>query len=199
MNGIVKCGEKMIPIALYSIEDDYERNFMINLYNKYYQISKNKAYSILHDYDEAEESVQDAFVKLIENLPRIIKLEPAKLSVYVIITVRNVAIDHYRKKRNENNKEYLFGDDEILEKTADDKPLPEDLYLKKEELEELSDALKKLPEKSRMILEAKYILRQTDKEIGEMIGVSEKSVRMYLTRARRQAYELMKGGVAHER
>lgn len=189
----------MIPIALYSIEDDYERNFMINLYNKYYQISKNKAYSILHDYDEAEESVQDAFVKLIENLPRIIKLEPAKLSVYVIITVKNVAIDHYRKKRNVCDKEYSFRDDEILEKTADDKPLPEDLYLKKEELEELSNALKKLPEKSKIILEAKYILGQTDREIGEMIGVSEKSVRMYLTRARRQAYELMKGGVAHER
>ena len=97
--------------------------------------------------------------------------------MYVIITVKNVAIDHYRKKRSELDKEYSFGDEETLERTADENPLPEDLYLKKEELEELSNVLKKLPEKSRMILEARYILGQTDKEIGEMIGVSEKSVR----------------------
>lgn len=187
----------MIPIALYSIEDDYERDFMINLYNKYYQISRNKAFTILRNCDDAEECVQDAFVKLIEKLPRIINLEPEKLSVYVTVTVKNVAIDYYRKKRNENDKEFLFGDEEILEKMPDDKPLPDDLYLRKEELEELSNVLKKLPEKSRMILEAKYILGQNDKEIGETLGISEKSVRMYLTRARRKAYEIMKGGVAH--
>ena len=188
----------MIPVAISVIENDYEREFMRNLYDKFYKIAEMRAYAILHSHEDAEEAVQDAFVKLIDKLPKIIELDSEKLAAYVVITVKNTAIDHFRKRNFEVGRKFSFDEDNIVESLVDTKPLPEDIYLKQEEMEELSVALKLLPEKYKMILEAKYVLGQSDREIGEMLGVSEKSVRMYLTRARRQAYELLKGGVVHE-
>lgn len=187
----------MIPVAIASIENDYEREFMRNLYDKFYRVAEARAYAILHSHEDAEEAVQDSFVKLIDKIPKIIKLSNEKLAAYVVITVKNTAIDSFRKRNNEVNRKFSFDEDEAVENLADTKPLPEELYLKQEELEELSIILNLLLEKYKIILEAKYVLEQSDKEIGEMLGVSEKSVRMYLTRARRQAYELLKGGVVH--
>lgn len=66
--------EDMVAFAISAIENDYEREFMIKLYNKYYSVSKNRAFAILHDFDAVEEVVQDAFVKLIEHLPTIMTL-----------------------------------------------------------------------------------------------------------------------------
>ena len=187
----------MIPVTISTIQSDYERDFMIDLYNKFYKISESKAYAILHCHEDSEEVVQDAFVKLIDNLPKIIKLDPEKLAAYVIITVKNTAIDHFRKRNVEISRKFSFEEDNVVESLVDTKPLPEDIYLKQEAIEELSVVLNLLPEKYKIILEAKYVLGQSDNEISKILGISEKSVRMYLTRARRQAYDLLKGGIVH--
>ena len=187
----------MVAFAISAIENDYEREFMIKLYNKYYSVSKNRAFAILHDFDAVEEVVQDAFVKLIEHLPTIMTLEENAVPAYVIATVKNTTIDYFRKRNTENASMYSFDEGICAGTLADTSPLPEDLYLQQEKIDELSSVLNKLPEKYRILLEAKYILGQSDKEIGKTLGISENSVRMYLTRARRKAYELMKGGIPY--
>ena len=101
----------MIPVTISTIQSDYERDFMIDLYNKFYKISESKAYAILHCHEDSEEVVQDAFVKLIDNLPKIIKFDPEKLAAYVIITVKNTAIDHFRKRNVEISRKFSFEED----------------------------------------------------------------------------------------
>ena len=55
----------------------------------------------------------------------------------------------------------------------------------------LAQVWDKLDERSRYLLEARYILEKTDAEIAEDLGIQPKSVRMALTRARKTAKELM--------
>lgn len=45
------------------------------------------------------------------------------------------------------NRKFSFDEDEVVENLVDTKPLPEELYLRQEELEELSVVLNLLPEK----------------------------------------------------
>ena len=71
--------------------------------------------------------------------------------------------------------------------------LPEDLYIRKEELAELAETINKLSEKDRILLESKYILMLSDKEIAEELNIAPSSVRSCLTRARRRAYAILKG------
>lgn len=59
------------------------------------------------------------------------------------------------------------------------------------ELESLSDAVLRLPDREKDILYFKYILEKTDAEIAEDLSIRPDSVREYLTRARRAAKRLM--------
>jgi len=63
-----------------------------------------------------------------------------------------------------------------------------------DEIEHLQNALSKLPERDRWLLECKYILEMRDDEIAEQIDVKPASVREYLTRARRKALAVLKEG-----
>ena len=65
----------------------------------------------------------------------------------------------------------------------------------KEELKELGNAILKLTEQQKDVLYFKYILEMNDAEIAEILVIAPDSVRQYLTRARREAKELMEKGM----
>lgn len=89
--------------------------------------------------------------------------------------------------------------EEDLSKWADDRfALPEDLYEKQEELEALAHVISKLPERDKALLESKYILQLSDKEIAKELDLAPQSVRSFLTRARRKAYAILKGEIEDE-
>lgn len=55
----------------------------------------------------------------------------------------------------------------------------------------MTDIWAKLDERSRFVLESRYILEKTDAEIAQTLKVNPNSVRMILTRARKKAFSLM--------
>ncbi len=147
---------------------------------------------------KTKNEIQDAYEDLVFRISSIMSFNRNVLFVYVLTTVKNTAIDRLRKRNRELNC-YLAFDDIVDQKLLiDTKPLPEDLYLHSESLEELAKALESLPEKYKILLESKYILKESDEEIALLLGISEHSVRTYLTRARRQAFNLMEEGFFDE-
>ncbi len=181
-------------IAMISaVEDDFQREFMADVYEEYYGAMLAKAKTLISSEEEAEELVQEVFIKLIERAEVVAAVERSKLPAYLMSAVKYSAYNYYRKKKTESKyMTFVDGEEEDTELLRDEKALPEELFIKKEAVEELAAALEKIPEKYRNILEYKYILGLSDKEIGEKFGVSEKSVRSCLTRARRKAYSVMK-------
>lgn len=61
------------------------------------------------------------------------------------------------------------------------------------EIEQVSDAIRQLPDNYRLALEAKYLLNMNDEEISRILGIRKGSVRQYLTRARRMVYAICRG------
>ena len=181
-----------------TIEDESARELITELYIKYYNTVRAKAFAFVHDDFEAEEIVQEAFVRLIEHSDLLLTLNKASLPVYVMTTVKNTAIKHWNKNK-ENAENSDFDSEESLLRWADDKfALPEELYVQKEQLSALARAIPQLSEKDRYLLESKYILQLSDKEIAQGLNIGSESVRTCLMRARRRAYAIMKGEMHDE-
>lgn len=180
----------MIPIIILAMEDDSDRNFMINLYTNHYKIMKYQAYKIVKDEKVAEDMVQTACVKLIEHIVTIRKLGENSLAAYTVTTVKRISINHmnqrYTKDRNKTN----LLDDEFLKNVVDKDTNLENEVLRKISAEELSIQLQKLPQMYYDILKYKFFLELENTEIAELMGVKESSVRVYLKRAKEKAYEI---------
>lgn len=182
----------MITLIISAIEDDYEREFILKIYNEYYSEMKRRAYRFLRNNEEAEELVQDAFVKLIEHVDVVMTVGDDKLPGYVMSTIKNLAFNKIKKNQRKGNYEFSRDDAELSKWLKDNQALPEDLYQKEEELFLLHKKLSELSERDNLLLEAKYILQLKDEEISKQFGISQQSVRTYIMRARRKAYALLK-------
>lgn len=180
----------MISMLIAGMENDFERVFMENVYKKFYDEMKCKAFSIVGNEHDAEEIVQESFVRLIRKVDTLMRIDSNKLPAYLIITVRNTAINFAKHKSYEDG--YVLHSDEkdAAEWLPDEENIPELLYLKKEELETLVKALPLLPERDLKLLEAKYVLGLPSEEIAKQFRIAPSSIRTYIMRARKKAQAL---------
>ena len=181
----------MLFLALSTIENDDDKVFMLNLYEDYYALARSKIYQVMHGGDEVDDLVEDTFVKLLGKIPLLRTFDCCRIASYVVYTARSVAINFIRR-RDIQRKYGYYGEQEDMadELGGTEEPL-EDSYLRKEEIEALSDAVLKLPERQKDLLYFKYMLGLSDAEIAEELSIRPGSVREYLTRARRAARKLM--------
>ncbi len=184
----------LITIMISAIENDYQREFMSQIYIKFYSIMLAKAKSIVPSAEDAEELVQDVFADLIKRVESVMAVDSKKLPAYLLSAVKYHAynFNRHQKVRNTHSAEDYAEED--MELIADKNALPEDIVLQKEAVAELKNALEKIPAKYKDILEFKYVLGLSDSEIGERFGLSESGVRSLIFRARRKAYSVMKEG-----
>ena len=181
----------MIPMIILTIENDGDRDLMISMYKELHTLMKVTAYAVVKNDIIAEDMVQDALVKLIEKIDTIRELDPQKRISYAVSTVKNLSINHYNKHIGKKRHSFYGLMDDVSDTIADLAYTPDTAFYKKEEYRALGEAIEKLDEKDRDILYLKYNLEISDKEIGEIMGVSKNSVRTYLTRARRKAKILL--------
>lgn len=175
-----------------AIENDFEREFILGIYKEYSRQMYESAYFIVHREDEAEEIVQEAFVKLIENVQRVMKLNAEIVPVYSITTAKHIAMNHLRTRSREDSHFKTVHIEDLDDFVEDSFAIPEDVYIHKEELRALARVFPNLPQDDKTVLEDKYILAMSDAEIAEELNIASSSVRCYLTRARRKAFALMK-------
>ena len=181
----------MISVILAAIEDDDDKTYMLNLYQDYYALVRSTVYNVMRCENDIDDLAEDTFVKLIEKTPLLRTFDCCKTVAYVVYTAKSVAIN-FIKHRDVQQKHTFYGEDADI---SDELTIPEESleesYFRREELEALSDAVLRLPDREKDILYFKYILEKTDSEIAEDLSISPGSVREYLTRARRAAKKLM--------
>lgn len=180
----------MISMIIAGMEDDFKRRFMENIYKKFYSEMKYKALNIVNNENDAEEIVQEAFIRLIGKVDTLMRIENNKLPAYLIVTVKNVSINFLKHKSYENGFLIYSDEKDTSEWLPDEENLPELLYLRQEEIETLARALPLLPERDLKLLEARYILNIPSEEIAKQFGIAPGSIRTYIMRAKRKAYSL---------
>ena len=96
----------MLAIIM-AIEDEKDRLFVEMIFNKY---SKNMyliAANILNNHDDAEDCVQDTFVKIIDKLDcfKNVQQEDSLIKL-IVIACRNTAFDKYEKNKRRANLQF---------------------------------------------------------------------------------------------
>ena len=182
----------MLPIFIASIPDDYEREFVTGLYTRFYSPMFTKAFAMVSDREIAEEIVQETFLRIVKSAPRIMRIVPQKQPYFLMVILRNTAVDFQRELvRQGRHFAFSLDDDAVTTNIADFSPLPEEIYLRKELFEEVAEEVQKLSERDRLLLEARYLLDKTDEEIASQFHLTTDSVRAAISRARRRAYKLL--------
>lgn len=145
----------------------------------YHQKLYRIAYRIVQDTANAEDIVQETFIKLWNKKDELEQIENTE--GFAIIIVRNTCLDYLRKAKNDYHTSY-------------DTEIPESSSLSKQ-LEIQDDAayvkvlINKLPDQQRQVIMMKHWDGYTDEEIENITGISPGNIRVILSRARKTIRE----------
>jgi RNA polymerase sigma-70 factor, ECF subfamily len=132
------------------------------------------AFHYLSDRAEAEDIVQEAFLRLLKSAPRY--RPTAKFRTYFTRIVVNLCLDFRSKKR------LVYG--EALPENADTENNPDLILLKQEAASGIRQALAGLPPAQRIALILRHLENLTYSEIAEAMSISAKAVDSLLQRGR---------------
>jgi RNA polymerase sigma-70 factor (ECF subfamily) len=143
--------------------------FKIPLYNYIYRLVYNR-----HD---AEDILQEVFLKIFKNIKRIDFLQNYKSFIYKV--ARNSSLDFLQKRK----KEY-----ELHEKTIETEDVS---YERLETKDRIEKALQGISEEEREIIILKYIQGLKISDISEILKISESTIKVRIFRIIRKMRKYM--------
>ena len=163
---------------------------MEELYRQYRSPMFRVALAVLRDEDLAEDVVQQAFLKIFQNFEKIDWDDCNKTKSFIVILVRNTAIDFYRRRKKE--KVISFED---LERPLPDWNAPVDeQIISSLEGQEAARLLGELEEKTRSLLILRYYHGYRNKEIAQLLGMTQAQVALGLHRGRERLRKKLERG-----
>ena len=163
------------------------------------------AYHYLRDAAEADEAVQDAFVKAYQHLGSF--REELPFDVWFTRILINGCLD--RIKARTRRERWLLpmsgkpgsrtaapaeggaSERELTERVAASGLSPEQALLGRERRREIAAALSKLPERQRSVFVLSHVEGRTSREVSALTGLNESTVRVHLFRAIRKLRTLL--------
>ena len=147
------------------------------------------AYNILYSHEDAEECVNDAFLKVWDMIP---PNKPEMLSTFIGKITRNLAINRYRQtlaeKRGSGEAAVAF--EELSAVISDSTDVANDAE-RRELLGEINKFLGRLPEKKRNIFVCRYWYCDSVRDIAAEFSISESNVSVILNRTRQKLREYL--------
>ncbi|MGN7439200.1 MAG: sigma-70 family RNA polymerase sigma factor [Alcanivorax sp.] len=135
------------------------------------------AYRMYPYQDEAEDIVQEAFLKLWRKPDMWKTGKGAKFTTWFYRVVTNLAIDYARKKKDSKGSD-------VLDRITDNTPDQQDTMEGDEQQKLLEDAIQELPERQKMALNLCFYEELSNKEAAEIMDIGVKALESLLMRAK---------------
>lgn len=164
-------------VYLQAIGDPQEKDRFVLLYETYRDMMFRVANRILHNDQDAEDAVHDAFVVLAEQMQKFSFLERHKTKALLVTIVENKAIDRYRQKARR-------AEAPLTEEIHGVQPPPE------AEASALAQCVLRLPGRYREFLRLKYQLGYSTREIAALMELSWPAARKLEQRTKEKLREL---------
>jgi RNA polymerase sigma-70 factor (ECF subfamily) len=149
------------------------------------------AYQYLRDAHDADEAVQDAFVKVFTHITSY--REELPFEVWFTRILVNACLD-LRKSRSRRLRWAVPmsspNDIAPAEPAAPD-PSPEQRLVSRERANEITAAVDSLPDRQRTVFTLCHLAEQTTAEVSQALGLSEATVRVHLFRAIRKLRRIL--------
>ena len=150
--------------------------------NAFYEHFKKRVWAVCRRYTrttaEAEDVLQEVFIKLFKQLDRVQK--PESLGGWVRQVTVSVAVDYYRANVKQYEQTNLEEHINYIDQNQAEKPIVLD-YISHQEMLYL---LQSLPEGYRMVLNLYIIDGYSHTEIAQMLDITENTSRSQLSRAK---------------
>lgn len=160
-----------------------KRKFQKKLFEKYYGKMMAICYRYAKDSDEAQDMVQNGFIKVFKKLD-VYNFE-GSLEGWIRRIMVNTAIDQIRKnKRNP----FLMEDEDRVQNVEEDIPFSteEDEFYSKLKAKTAIKAISELSPAYRMVFNMYVIEGFTHKEIADYLGISEGTSKSNLAKAKQK-------------
>lgn len=175
----------MLILCLTLIDDEEETLKFEEIYNKYRLQMIYTAQKILGNYHDAENAVQDTFIKIARNMKKISKLNSNEVFSYVIKAVQNTSINLLESKERHKTIDI----DDCYE--LDDRTALTDLCVL-ENYEIIVKCIGKMDIIYRDVFYLYYIDDVPLKEIAQKLDRNQATVRKQISRAREVFIKNMK-------
>lgn len=144
------------------------------------------AMQVVHSPEEARDLYQEAFLKVYRSLHRF-RLD-ARFSTWLYRVVMNVCLDHLRRQKVRKEVQTPDGQDgetEYFQTVPDERPTldPERVAHSREIGGRIAQALALLNPRERLVFEMRHYQGLKLRDIGEMCGTSEQTIKNCLFRA----------------
>ncbi len=177
----------MLCFYLSLVESEDDQSKLSKIYYEYNRLMMYIALGVLKNETLAQDAVNDALIRIINNLHKIKDNEiySHKTKSFIVKIVRNTSIDALNEEKKQTGVDF----DEISETTiiSQNKSNVDDLM----NVNAVFEALGLLPEIYREILELKIYRDFTDKEIAKFLDISNAAVRKRLQRARESLIQIL--------
>jgi RNA polymerase sigma-70 factor (ECF subfamily) len=152
------------------------------------------AYHYMRDSAEADEAVQDAFVKAYSHLSSF--REELPFEVWFTRILINGCLDRIKSRTRRERWIVAMpdgpgGERDFADRAAGRGPSPEDQLLARERRQAVSRALSRLPERQRSVFILSHYEGCTSREVSALTGLNESTVRVHLFRAIRRLRALL--------
>ena len=175
----------MLAFYMSFIDDDDDKKKFEMLYNLYGKRMAKVAFSVLKNKEDAEDAVQDTFVKIARNMRSIGDPDSGETLSYVLKATKNTAIN-LSQKNTTRNKHIQFED---VENMTDEQFL--DKLRIQERYEETVEAISSLDDTYNDVLFYHFVSGMKIKEIADLLGRKSSTVHQQIVRGKRKLLEIL--------
>lgn len=179
----------MLLFIIESLDNDEDRNLILDIYEKYAPWMRFRITRLTKDSMVAEDLTHDCIINLIKHIDKLRTFNDVQMRAYLAVTADNTAKNYFKKKSKERCA--TAAEEELLEK-EDNETAVQDMAEFRLAYEEAKENMKRIPERDRELLTMKYGLELDDKQIAEIVGIKEESVKMTVYRSARKLEKKMK-------
>lgn len=162
-----------------------DAEFIAELYEQHEQMLYRVAFNILRNSADAEDAVQECFVRIIKNLEKIRAVPCNELRFYLVIVVRNTAITLFNRK----TRHVELDIDEQYSLASGD--TPEEEFLRSHTIGEIRGAVQQLSPSDCDVMWLSLFRGLSPGEIAELLGQKPATVRSRISRAKRRLILLL--------
>lgn len=182
----------MLLLTLLTVLDPFNGDFLEELIRKHGDTLYSIAYSFLKDRgkesrEDAEDLVQDTFLKVYRHISRFHGISEEETIKLLVIYTKNTVRDYLKKAEHRYGRLPLIcendGDEELLD-FPDTAPTPEEIVINEETVRQIAWYIDQLTEDQRQVVLLKYQYGYKNKEIAQVLGISESNVGSRLNRAK---------------
>lgn len=166
-----------------------DKNMLRQFYRRYSGEIYLYLYSLCRSRETAEDLMQEVFLKALLSLPD----QNENLRAWLYKVARNACFNELRNKKRELQSEHIeeisASARESLQENSSDNLVDE--LIRSEQRRFLYEAMMKLPDRQREILELFYFSELSIKEIAQIMRLTSQNVRVLAHRAKKQLREYM--------